>query len=32
MRVSDEASAYLAFYVWNECPFTFKMELLIIKS
>ena len=32
MRVSDEALAYLAFYVWNECPLIFKMELLIIKG
>ena len=32
MHVSDEASAYLAFYVWNECPYIFKMELLIIKG
>ena len=32
MRVSDEVAAYLAFYVWNECPFIFKMELLIIKG
>ena len=32
MRVSDEASAYLAFYVWKECPFIFKTQLLIIKS
>ena len=32
MRVPDESSAYLAFYVWDECPFIFKMELLIIKG
>ena len=31
MRVSDEGLTYLAFYLWNECPFIFQMDLLIIK-
>ena len=31
MRVSDEGLGYLAFYVWNECPFIVQMDLLIIK-
>ena len=31
MRVSDEGLTYLAFYVWNECPFVVQMDLLIIK-
>ena len=27
-RVSDEGLTYLTFYVWNECPFIFQMDLL----
>ena len=23
---------YLVFYVWNECPLIFKMELVVIKE
>ena len=32
MCVSNEGLTCLAFYVWNECPFIFQMNLLIIKS